>query len=169
MIGVLASFSAMQAIANGGNAVSLEAGAVKKAAATLVRTVEQSQALFGAKSDAISRLLQVTEEFSADEMTAVNPNAIFVADKFIRALPDGIALPEIAVEPDGSISLDWIQSRKQLFSLSVGNSNRLAYAWLDGTNSGHGVDRFDGNIIPLRILNGIMAIVTNGNPSLRAA
>ena len=61
-------------------------------------------------------------------------------------------MPEFAPEPDGAISLDWIQSRHRLFTLSISASNRLAYAWLDGTDKGHGVARFDGRTIPRRVL-----------------
>lgn len=81
---------------------------------------------------------------------------------FLCALPDRCPLPEITLEPDGAISLDWIQSRDRLFSVSVGQSSRLAFAWVDGVDSGHGVECFDGRNIPLRILQGIEAIVDKG-------
>jgi hypothetical protein len=71
-------------------------------------------------------------------------DAVARAVDLIRALPDGVALPELAPEPDGQISLDWIQSRNRLFSLSVGPGRRLAYAWLDGEDRGHAVAGFDG-------------------------
>jgi hypothetical protein len=74
---------------------------------------------------------------------------------FIRTLPDDVPLPEIAAEPDGAISLDWAASRHQVFTLSIGSSDRLAYAWLDGSDSGYGVARFDGERIPQKVLEGI--------------
>jgi hypothetical protein len=77
----------------------------------------------------------------------------------VRALPDGIPLPEFAPEPDGSISLDWILSRNRLFSVSIGHSSRLAFAWLDGADNGHGVARFDGQNVPPRVLEGIKCII----------
>jgi hypothetical protein len=43
--------------------------------------------------------------------------------------------------------------------VSVGPSGRLAFAWLDGVEKGHGVVRFDGQDVPRRILEGIKAIV----------
>jgi len=65
----------------------------------------------------------------------------------------------VSPEPDGSLSLDWIRSRERLFSVSVGTTNRLAYAWLNGTKSGHGTADFDGETIPRRIMEGIVAVV----------
>ena len=87
-------------------------------------------------------------------------------ENFVRALPRDVALPEFAPEPDGSISLDWESSRSRRFSISIGVNNRLAYAWLDGTDRGHAVAYFDGRAIPLRILEGISA-VTNTNDASR--
>jgi hypothetical protein len=92
--------------------------------------------------------------------------AVQTAVEFIRAMPDDLPLPEFAPEPDGSLSLDWIQSRNRLFSLSVGSTNRLAYAWLDGSDKGHGVAGFDGERIPLRIIEGIIGIMNHGNATL---
>ena len=74
------------------------------------------------------------------------------------ALPDGISLPEFAPEPDGSISLDWIQSRNCLFSLSVCANGGLAYAWLDGADGGRAAARFDGETIPPVVLEGIKRV-----------
>ena len=74
---------------------------------------------------------------------------------------------EFAPEPDGSISLDWIRSRSNFFSVSVGASDRLAYAWLDGTDRGHAVARFDGDSVPSRILEGIKALVQGANAAVR--
>ena len=96
-----------------------------------------------------------------DDAAAIDSIAILSVERFVRAVPDGIPLPEFTPEPDGSISLDWIQSPNRLFSLSVGHSNRLAYAWLDGTVKGHGVARFDGQNIPPQVLEAIKGIVHN--------
>ena len=100
---------------------------------------------------------------------AIDPIAILLTGRFVRALPEGVPLPEFTPEPDGSISLDWIRSRNRLFSLSIGRSNRLAYAWLDGADKGHGVVTFDSQNVPPRVLEGIKGIVGQGHAGLRAA
>src|SRR6266550_5433638 len=92
------------------------------------------------------------------DAAAIDPLAVLMARRFLRLLPEGVPLPEFAPEPDGSISLDWIRSRNRLFSLSIGRSNRLAYAWLDGADKGHGVVHFDDCNVPELILNHIVAI-----------
>lgn len=157
-----------------GSAVSAEAQALNSAASAFVRSVEESHALFGEKAAAITQLREMASEcaepgWDGDEAIPLNSIALENAENFIRALPESILMPEFAPEPDGSISLDWIQSRHRLFSLSIGQSNRLAYAWLDGTDKGHGVARFDGMCISNRLLAEIQSITGHDNASLRAA
>jgi len=155
------------------SAVSPEAVEVREAVLKAMREVEQSQALFAKKADAISDLRTLVDECSEEGWdgygaAAIDRDAVVLAEGFLRALPDRISLPELAVEPDGSISLDWIRSRSRLFSVSVGRGSRLAFAWLDGTDSGHGVARFDGQNVPRRILQGIQAVMELQHVALRA-
>lgn len=164
--------AAIGAYARGNSAVSAEAFAVRKAASVLVESAERSQVLFGPKSAALSRLRELATEcdeadWDGAEGAAVDERAVMNAEDIVRALPIGVPLPEFAPEPDGAISLDWIQSRTRIFSVSVGAGPRLAYAWLDGSDRGHGVSRFDGERIPARVLDAIRGIVTYGNPSFR--
>jgi hypothetical protein len=165
---------ALQALAGGGSAISPEAQVVRKAASEVVESAERSQVLFGKKAYALSQLAALAAECSepgwdGQSAAAIDPIAVLWAERFVRALPDAMRLPEFAPEPDGSISLDWILSRNRLFSLSVGRSGRLAFAWLDGSDSGHGVARFDGQSVPQRVLEGIESIVGRAHAGLRAA
>jgi len=167
-------FGALYSRARARSAISSEAQSVQKAADSMVDSMERSQALFGEKASAISQIWMLANEcaeagWDGDDALPLNRLAVFKAIAFIRVLPEGVPLPEFAPEPDGSISLDWIQSRNRLFSLSVGTGNRLAYAWLDGTDKGHAVARFDEVTgVPLRVLEGINAIMNNGQASFRS-
>jgi hypothetical protein len=173
-VGFVLGYAALQTLARGGSAISPEAETVRNAATAHVESAELSRALFGAKAEALSAVRKLAAEhgqpgWDGDDAAAVSPLAILTAETFIRALPDGIPMPEFAPEPDGSISLDWIQSRRRLFTLTAGNTNRLAYAWLDGTDRGHAVAFFDGAAPPQRIVEGIKSILGQGYASLRAA
>ena len=116
------------------------------------------------RDEVISSIRQLAQECSELDWDGsgaepVSLDAVAMASAFVRALPEGLPLPEFAPEPDGAISLDWIQSRSRLFSLSVGTNSCLAYAWLDGNDRGHAVAGFDGKTVPRRILEGIRGIV----------
>lgn len=157
------SYAALNAYAQPSSAVSLEAQTVTKAAYALMKSAEDSQSIFKEKLIAVSQLRALASEckeqgWDGYDASPLDPVAFINAENFLRALPYGTALPEIAPEPDGAISLDWIQSRHRMFTLSIGPSNRLAYAWLDGTDKGHGVARFDGLTVPPRVLAGIQSM-----------
>jgi hypothetical protein len=160
----IVGLSALQALASGSSGVSREAHAIYEAATEVAASVERSQALFGEKASALATLATLEAEYAkpgwdGEGAEAISPIAAARAKCFVRAMPDGIPLPEFAPEPDGSISLDWVRSPTRLFSLSVGRGDRLAYAWLDGSDKGHAVARFDGQSIPHRVLEGIQDIV----------
>jgi hypothetical protein len=158
-------YAALQSCVGRGSAVSTEAQAVEDFANKIIANAERSEALFGGKASAISRLRELAAECSSHDWDGygalpANPLAVAFAERFIRALPEEVALPEFAIEPEGSISLDWIESQHRLFSVSVGPRLRLAFAWLDGSDRGHGVARFDMVRIPGRILDGIRSITS---------
>ena len=88
---------------------------------------------------------------------------------FIRVLPDNLPPPDIAAEPDGDISLDWAVSKHRVFTLSIGTTDRLAYAWLDGSDRGHGVARFDGERVPQKIIEGIEGAIREDLPHAASA
>jgi hypothetical protein len=138
---------------------------------TSQESTERSQVLFGEKNVAISQIAALANEcaeagWDGNEAAPIDSVAVRTAAEFIRAMPNDLPLPEFAPEPDGSISLDWIQSRTRLFSLSVGSTSRLAYAWLDGSDKGHGVARFDGERIPPRIIEGVIGIMNHDDAAI---
>jgi len=173
-IGFLSGYTAVYGAARSESAVSSAARDVQRSVIAIVEAAERSHALFGDKAAAISQIWALANEcgeggWDGEGAEPVSRLAAGLAADFVRALPAGVPLPEFAPEPDGSISLDWIQSRHSLFSVSVGANNRLAYAWLDGTDRGHGVARFDGQTVSRWILDGISDILNHGSASLRAA
>ena len=84
---------------------------------------------------ALSPLTSLAEEYATDQPIAIHSSSVFMAKSFLRALPAGIPRPEFSVEPDGSISLDWIESRNRFFSLSVGVNNQFGVTpgWMEQT------------------------------------
>ena len=153
------------------SAVSPEAHAVREQVEAAVRTLERSQALFGRKAAVIGQIWGLVNEcaeqgWDGEDAEPLASAAASTAQQFVKTLPIHVPLPEITPDPDGSISLEWIVSRNRLFSLSVGTSNRLAFAWVDGSDRGHGVVRYDGETIPARILQGIDDTMKHANPAL---
>jgi hypothetical protein len=158
----------------GGTALSREASVVSDAATEFVKLAERSEALSGDKNAVLSDLATLSTEYAdwgwdGDNAAPIDPVAMFFVKRFIRALPDDIPMPELAPDPDGSISLDWSESGYRLFSMSVGPSNRLAFAWLDGADKGYATAQFDGVVIPSLVLDQIRKLAVNGHSPLWAA
>jgi hypothetical protein len=149
---------------------SPESRAVRQTLRSIANQQERSVALFGDKVAAISTIWELVRESEAfgdgKEADPIHPIAARQAVDFVRALPEGVRLPEIAWEPDGFLSLDWSESRHRVFSVSFGGRPRLPYAWLDGPDRGHAVAFFDGETVPPRILEGIKRIVHHGDTSV---
>ena len=141
-------------------AISTAAESVYQALLSIQATRERSYALFGRKASMISSLQALRAEHSepnwdGESAKPVAEVALDAAVSFIRALPGNLPLPEIAAEPDGAISLDWAPSKHRVFTVSIGMTDRLPYAWLDGSDRGHGVARFDSEHIPQKLIEGI--------------
>ena len=152
------------------SAISSEAGQICAAASGIMRDREGSESLFGRKALALSALRSAIAAVSRDEeQEVVDPHALLNAEQLLLALPDDLPAPEFGVDPDGAISFDWIQSRTRMFSVSVTESERLAYAWLNGSDRGHGVDRFRGPLVSAVLLSVLRSIVTDDVADFRAA
>lgn len=150
-------------LARPASAVSSEAQHVRDHAERLVASVESSTVLFGRKMDVMAVLESLATShaqpgWDGEEAAPVNHAAIGLAADFVRALPDDVEMPEVGVEPDGAVSLDWLPSRHRMLSISfTGSNNRLAYAWLDGSDRGNGVVRFDRQAIPRQLMKAVEA------------
>jgi len=112
---------------------------------------------------ALTELFEVTIECSKPDWDGLGAEpvdlmAVYIAKQFICALPSEFPAPEVCVDPDGSISLDWSKSKKQLVSVGVGSRSRLAYAFVNGPNFGKGVEHFDGYTIPAPILLAVQQV-----------
>jgi hypothetical protein len=151
------------------SAISTAAASVYQALVSIQATRERSYALFGHKASVISSLQALRAEHSepnwdGEGAKPVAEAALDTAVSFIRALPDDLPLPEIAAEPDGAISLDWAPSKHRVFTVSIGMTDRLPYAWLDGGDRGHGVARFDGEHVSQKLIEGIEGAMRGGHP-----
>ncbi|MDA1067440.1 MAG: hypothetical protein O3C43_13150 [Verrucomicrobia bacterium] len=159
----LAGYAALQPLRRSGSAVSLEAKAAKEYASVVYDHVESSWALFGKKEAIITKIREfgiecAEADWDGYDAEPVSQNALERAEVFIRSLPESISMPEVSVEPDGDLSFDWNPTSTKTFSVSVGSSDRFAYAWFDGTDRGHAVARSSNGEVPARILEEIQRI-----------
>jgi hypothetical protein len=82
----------------------------------------------------------------------VNQESAEDAEKFLKAFPyNAFSSPEICVDPQEAVSFDWYLAKDRVFSLSFEPGSKLACAWLQGSDSGHFLEAFDGVTIPPKV------------------
>lgn len=154
--------------------VSNESRIVACGAADLSLFIESSFALYGRKASALAELRTIAAECAVPDWDGegakpISLEAVRNAEAFLHALPDWVPLPELSPEPDGAFSLDWIRSRHRMLSVSIGARQRLAIAWLDGSNRGHAVEAFGGSTIPDLVLFKVQATMDVTDAPIRVA
>jgi hypothetical protein len=159
---------ALAVYAQPSSAISPEANRLSDAAERVMRERRGVQSFFGAKDILLSDLSSVVAGLHVDEdQESVSPKAFLNVVQFILALPNDLPNPAFGIDPDGEISVTWYVSRTRLFSASVSESERIAYAWMDGSDKGHAVDRFRAPELPARLVSALRSIVADD--VLRAA
>jgi hypothetical protein len=103
----------------------------------------ESRAVTGRHRDAMERitaaLIQGFEE-GFYPLSGATEHAFAV----MCALPDAIQLPDVVVESDGEIGLDWDSGQRSVLSVIVGEGSMLRYAALIGPEPLHGRVPFAG-------------------------
>lgn len=86
---------------------------------------------------------------------AVSSLARFEAKRFMELLPTSIPMPEISAVPNGDIALEWLGSKRYMFSISLSGQDKITYAGIFGGNEIHGTE-FLGDSIPRIIIESIL-------------
>jgi hypothetical protein len=90
-----------------------------------------------------------------DENAAVTVDTVRTALDFTRLLPKSLPIPEVAADPDGEISFDWVGKTGKMFSVSISAGGRLSYAGrFSDTSKIHGVEQLS-ETFPREVLVGI--------------
>ena len=93
---------------------------------------------------ALFELLELFAEAKAEEDNEPVDVRIFSrARDLLDRLPHGFAIPEVGLDPDGEIALDWMREDRTMVSLSVGASGALSYAARLRDRTAHGIIELD--------------------------
>ena len=80
------------------------------------------------------------------------------AISFIYRLSSQIPSPEISIDNDGEVAIEWDYGPRRIISIRIGRDGTLHYAGLVGYSSFHGVEQYHENI-PEPIFTGILRVV----------
>lgn len=104
-----------------------------------------------------SRLEEVAVEAGVDNWdgygaSALDPLSMALAIRFLRELPPHVPVPEVAIDPDGDVLLEWRPAARRRFNVSLQADGDVTYAGIAGTARFFGTERFD-DAIPLEVLH----------------
>ena len=104
--------------------------------------------------------LQVLNLLEPEEaQDSVDLDTVQVALDFAKLLPRSLPAPEIAADPDGEVSFDWLGPAGKMFSVSVSRAGRIAYAGRFGSTSKiHGTEQLSETLAQ-EIVRGIQRAV----------
>lgn len=80
-----------------------------------------------------------TENWDGEGAAPVQEDARRYAVALVAELAEGTRFPDVAIDPDGEISLGW-QDDADVFSVSISGAGRFSYAGLLGTSDCHGTE-----------------------------
>lgn len=107
--------------------------------------LQESNALGFIAKGTFQKLDEVFEECSSAGWDGANAKPIAVetlqnAKAFLKFFPLGIEPPDVGVEPDGAITLEWYKSPDKVISISINPGGWLYFAAIIGAKKRHGVD-----------------------------
>jgi hypothetical protein len=87
-----------------------------------------------------------------------NMMAVDHALRFLRYVPAGLPDPDVSIDPDGEVSLEWYRAPRKTFSVSIGRDGRLSYAGLFGGSTLHGTEAYFADELPGEIRSGLRRV-----------
>jgi hypothetical protein len=106
----------------------------------------------------LESLLKLRNEYSTKDWDGygaeqINERSLIIAERFAMSLPFEIPTPNLYVLPNGKIVFEWRKSKRQIFSVSIGDDNYLSYAGLFGTDTTYGTEYFDDKLPEIVVSN----------------
>ncbi|MBS0209319.1 MAG: hypothetical protein JSS27_10215 [Planctomycetes bacterium] len=144
-------------------AFSDEAIAVEKLTREEIERFVDSESLgIGSALRELNRVCQDCQlpNWDGDGALAVEDASCYNAERLLRSLPWDCPLPEVGVETDGQITLDWHRSPRSTVSISITPEANLHYAALFGAYPSYGTEPFFGEV-PETILSLIRRVGLN--------
>jgi hypothetical protein len=120
------------------------------------RHLLESYAVRRSAEQALNELDAVREEARVEGWNGygampLHPDAYGNAKLFLEALPTTAPAPEVAADPDGDVSLDWLFGPRKALTVSISATGRCTFAWMRGMRTYRGTEWLDNDGIPSTI------------------
>jgi len=124
-----------------------------------IRTHFAESVTFNPILQILEGLLKAREDSSMDNWDgygakATDTNSFRYAIHFALSLPWDIPIPDIYINPEGYVTYEWYEGKRNVYSVITGNRGELAYAGLYGSSKVYGTE-YMYEEIPETIINNI--------------
>lgn len=126
--------------------------AAREVDAWMAEALYQSRFSLVEPAKLLSSLYGLANEYGLHS-TDVGRATVAQAVAFVAAMPSALPLPELSIDPDGEVALDWCRGDDML-SLSLNSLGRVSYAWNIDDEAQHDTETFEGTVMPA-IINAI--------------
>lgn len=129
------------------------------------RWLDETVSVAGSWTDAASVLLrrlqdlmEAASEAGIDNWDSygaarVAAGALYFAQDVLCAIPETWPSPEVGVDPDGDVSLEWSEAPDRVLTVSIDEQGVLHYAGLFGDSKTYGTEWFLGQLPPAIVGN----------------
>ena len=141
-----------------------EAARVESVFTEIQKHAMASMSLGKARQDALDSLYATFTEgcqtgWDGYDASAACYESYSRANRFIEALPANFPAPEVALDPDGEVSLVWYRASGRVFTVSIGANDDLTYAGkFSPSKKTHGTEPYTGQV-PKVILDNIRRLL----------
>jgi hypothetical protein len=96
--------------------------------------------------DIYLRVSNALHKAEHEDGTLTSPEAFGRTLELLNALPDNIPLPQVFVESDSNVGLDWDEGNRRVVSLTIRDTPMIGFAALFGAEPLHGRMAFTGEV-----------------------
>lgn len=109
---------------------------------------------------ALNDLFNLKQE-ATDAGQTLSPETVETCKRFLLAWPKAMPMPELALDTDGEVMLDWAGPHRSLVSVSLRHDGRVSYAaQLGAWRRTHGVEAFDDSV-PAPVVDAVRALYSD--------
>ena len=94
-----------------------------------------------------------TDNWDGYGAARVAAGAVAFAERVLLVIPESWPSPDVGVDPDGDVSLEWSEAPDRVLTISIDEEGVLHYAGLFGDSKSYGAESFLGQLPPAIVGN----------------
>lgn len=90
--------------------------------------------------------MALEDNWDGEDGSAVVPNTVTIAKRFVAALPSDIAIPDVYPDARGEITFEWRSGKGRIIAVSIYPNGTIGYSSLIGSSKVYGNESFVSSV-----------------------